>query len=52
MVNAILNSKNALEKLEADRRHNEAMKEIGNLLLRKGGFGLYLKKQATQSNTI
>ncbi|KAJ8909499.1 hypothetical protein NQ315_016763, partial [Exocentrus adspersus] len=57
IAKTIIDAKNAKKKLEEDHRHNAAMESIGakgsGLYLRKnrrGGFGLYLKKQQHPKN--
>lgn len=52
IAKTVIDAKNAKKKLDEDRRHNTAMEAIGKkgsgLYLRKtrkGGFGLFLKKQ-------
>ncbi|KAJ8910598.1 hypothetical protein NQ315_003968 [Exocentrus adspersus] len=57
IAKTIIDAKNAKKKLEEDHRHNAALESIGakgsGLYLRKnrrGGFGLYLKKQQHPKN--
>ncbi|KAJ8910952.1 hypothetical protein NQ315_014958 [Exocentrus adspersus] len=57
IAKTIIDAKNAKKNLEEDHRHNAAMESIGakgsGLYLRKnrrGGFGLYLKKQQHPKN--
>lgn len=54
VANTAINSKNAIKKLEEDKRHHQAMEEIGKkgsgIYLRKNarGYGLFLKKKNFQ----